>query len=111
MPSLSTLWSRDSVELAICYALILLVIWTPKPTQRFIFGTAFAWILATTLVRRPAANTLGFRLSGLRGSLWTTAGGLFFAGLLVGIGLELHTLHPLLGARVSLTARDLRVCD
>jgi len=98
VPSLSKLWSRDSLELAICYALILLVIWTPRPPQRFVFWIAFAWILATTLVNRPDANTLGLRLSGLRSLLWIAAGGLFFAGVLVGIAFELHTLHPLHGA-------------
>jgi hypothetical protein len=98
VPSLSKLWSRDSFELAICYGLILLVIWTSRPTQRFLFWIAFAWILTTTLVYRPDANTLGLRLSGLRSLLWITAGGLLFAGLLVGIALELHTLHPLHGA-------------
>jgi hypothetical protein len=98
VPCLSKLWSRDFVELAICYGLILLVIWTSSRTQRFLFWTAFAWILATTLVYRPDANTLGLRLSGPRSSLWITAGGLLFAGLLVGIALELHTLHPLHGA-------------
>jgi len=98
VPSLSKLWSRDSFELAICYALIFLVIWTPRPTQRFIFWIAFAWILATTLVRRPDVNALGLRLPSLRGSFWITAGGLFFGGVLVGIALELHTLHPLHGA-------------
>ena len=46
------------------------------------------------MLRQP----LGLRLSGLRSSLWITAGGLLFAGLLVGIALELHTLHPLHGA-------------
>jgi hypothetical protein len=86
------------VELAICYGLIQLVIWTTKPLQHFLFWIAFTWILATTLVYRPDANTLGLRLSGLRSLLWITAGGLLFAGLLVGIGFELHTLHPLHGA-------------
>ena len=86
------------MELAICYGLIQLVIWTTKPLQHFLFWIAFTWILATTLVYRPDANTLGLRLSGLRTLLWITAGGLLFAGLLVGIGFELHTLHPLHGA-------------
>jgi len=86
------------VELAICYGLIQLVIWTPKPMHHLLFWIAFTWILATTLVYRPDANTLGLRLSGLRSLLWITAGGLLFAGLLVGIGFELHTLHPLHGA-------------
>jgi hypothetical protein len=94
----SKLWSRDSLELAICYALILLVIWTPRPTQRLVFWIAFAWIVATTLVHRPDASTLGLQLPGLPSSIWITAGGLFFASLLVGIAFELHTLHPLHGA-------------
>jgi hypothetical protein len=87
------------VELAICYGLIQLVIWTSRPAQHLLFWIAFAWILATTLVYRPDANTLGLRLSGLRSLLWITAGGLLFAGLLIGIAFELHTLHPLHGAK------------
>lgn len=98
MLSLSKLWSRDSFELAICYALILLVIWTPRPTQRLVFWVAFAWILATTLVHRPDASTLGLRLPGLRSWIWITAGSLLFASLLVGIAFELQTLHRLHGA-------------
>ncbi len=86
------------MELAICYGLILLVIWTSSSTQRFLFWIAFAWILATTFVYRPDANTLGLRLSGLRSLLWTTAGCLLFTALLVGILLEVHPLHPLHGA-------------
>lgn len=98
MPCLSKLRSRDFGELAIFYGLIQLVIWTSRPTQHLLFWIAFAWILATTFVYRPDASTLGLRLSGLRSLLWITAGGLLFAGLLVGIGFELHTLHPLHGA-------------
>jgi hypothetical protein len=81
------------VELAICYALILTVIWTSSSTQHFLFWIAFAWILATTFAYRPDADTLGLRLHGLRNLLWTTAGCVFFAALLVGIALEAHTLH------------------
>ena len=98
MPCSSKRWSRDLFELVVCYGLILLVIWTSSCTQRFLFWIAFAWILTTTLVYRPDANTLGLRLPGLRSSLWITAVGLLFAGLFVGIALELHTLHPLHGA-------------
>jgi hypothetical protein len=93
VPGFSKLRSWDFLELAICYGLILLVIWTSGYTQRFLFWVAFAWILTTTLVHRPDANTLGLRFPGLRSSLWITAGGLLFAGLLVGIAREFHTLH------------------
>jgi hypothetical protein len=99
VPCLSTkLWPRDFLELAICYGIILSVIWAPNPSRHFLFWIAFAWILVTTLVYRADANTLGLRFSDPRSSLWITAGGLLFAGLLVGIALELRTLHPFHGA-------------
>jgi hypothetical protein len=85
------------LELAICYGLILSVIWTPNPTRRLLFWIAFAWILVTTLVYRPDTNTLGLRFSDPRELLWIIAGGLLFSGLMVGIALELHTVHPLHG--------------
>src|SRR5205823_13153960 len=81
-----------------CYGLILAVIWTPHPIQRFLFWIAFAWILITTLLRFPDANALGLRLTALGHSLWITCGGLVFAVVLVGIAREFHTLHPLQGA-------------
>lgn len=89
---------RELLELAICYGLIQWAIWTSGRTQRFLFWIALAWVLTTTLVHRPSATTLGLRLTGLRNFLCITAGGFFFAGLSVGIALELHTLHPLHGA-------------
>ena len=98
MLSLVKVRSRDSLELAICYGLILSVIWIPNPAQRFLFWIALAWILTTTLIERADANTLGLRPSGLRCSLWITAGALFMAGLLVVIARELHTLHTLDGS-------------
>jgi hypothetical protein len=98
VPYLSTLWSWDFFELAIGYGLIMAVIWTSQPTQHLLFWTAFAWILATTLVHHPEAKTLGLRPPGLQSSLWITGGGLLFAGLLVGIALAFDTLHPLHGA-------------
>jgi hypothetical protein len=86
------------LELAICYGLILSVIWTSSRKQRFLFWIAFVWILTTILAYRPDANTLGLRLSDLRSLLCITTGGLLFAGLLVGVASDLHTLHPLHGA-------------
>src|SRR4029077_12522643 len=61
--------------------------------QHLLFWIAFTWILATTLVYRPDANTLGLRLSGLRTLLWITAGGLLFPWLL-GVGSVEVVLRP-----------------
>jgi hypothetical protein len=98
VPTLVTLRSRDSLELAICYGLILSVIWLPNPAQRFLFWIALAWILTTTLIERPDATRLGLRPSGLRCSFWITASALLIAGLLVETARELHTLHTLHGS-------------
>ena len=98
MSQLAKLPSRDSVELAICYGLILWAIWTSRPTQHFLFWVTFAWIVATTVLRRPDAKTLGLWPSDLRSWLWIAAGGIIFAGLVVGIAFWMHTVHPLLGA-------------
>jgi membrane protease YdiL (CAAX protease family) len=72
--------------------------WTPRPTQRSLFWIAFAWIVATTVARRPSVETLGLRIPTRRSSLWIVAGGIFFAGLLMAVGLALRTLHVLQGA-------------
>jgi membrane protease YdiL (CAAX protease family) len=98
VPSQSKLWSRDLIELAICFGLIQLVMWTPRPSQRFLFWIAFAWIVITTIVRRPNAGTLGLRIPSLRSFLWIVCGGVFVAGALVLVALALRTLHPLKGA-------------
>jgi hypothetical protein len=89
---------RDLFELAICYGLIMVVIWTPRPAQRFWFWIAVAWLLATTIVRRPDANTLGFRLSNFRSALAVVAGGFGTGGVIVAVASWLQTLHPLHGA-------------
>lgn len=98
MASLAKPWSRDSFELAVCYGLILLVIWTPKPGQRILVWITFAWILVTTVACRPDAKSLGLQFPRLRSSLWIMAAGLLSGGLLVSIAFALHTLHPLHGA-------------
>jgi membrane protease YdiL (CAAX protease family) len=89
---------RDAFELAVCYGLILVVIWTPRPAHRIVFWITFAWILVTTIGRRPNAKTLGLQIPRLRSSLWIMAGGLIFGGALVSVAFALHRLHPLNGA-------------
>ena len=90
--------SRDSLELAICYTLIMAVIWTPNPAQRILFWITLAWILATTLVKRVDLRTLGLRPSGVRCWILPIALGLLVGGLFVSLGRGFHTLHALHGA-------------
>ena len=89
--------TRDLAELAIGYGLILATIWTPNPTQRILYWTAFAWIATTAFLRRKETAPNGLGLRGLLPSLWIAA--LATAIFLAAIALaeHLHTLHPLYG--------------
>jgi len=88
---------RDLLELAVGYGLILAVIWTANPAQRVLFWIALVWILITTVIRLPDIGTLGLNRSGLRCSVWMLGAVAAFAGVLLAIASERHTLHPLHG--------------
>ncbi len=88
---------RDLVELAIAYALILATIWTANPTQRVLYWLAFAWILATSWMRREGWKTLGLGTTGLLQSLWIVAVALLGTGMAVFLASQTHTLHRLHG--------------
>lgn len=88
---------RDWAELWIGYGLILVVIWTPNPWQRWLYWVAFTWIAVTAWLRRRETHLNGLGLRGLLPSLWIVpvAIALFFAG--IAVARHLHTLHPLYG--------------
>ncbi len=90
--------SRDSLELAICYALIIAVIWTPNPAQRILFWITLAWILATTLIKRVDLESLGLRPTGVRSWILPMALGFLVGGFFVFLAQGFHTLHALHGA-------------
>lgn len=87
----------DWAELWIGYGLILVVIWTPNPWQRWLYWAAFAWIAVTAWLRRNQYRPIGLGVAGLLPSLWIVgiAIALFCAG--IGAARRLHTLHPLYG--------------
>ncbi|MGB9030473.1 MAG: CPBP family glutamic-type intramembrane protease [Acidobacteriaceae bacterium] len=89
--------TRDLAELAIGYSLILATLWTPNPTQRILYWTAFAFIAITAFLRRKetAPNGLGFR--GLLPSLWIAALAIVIFLAAIALAQHLHTLHPLYG--------------
>lgn len=89
--------TRDWAELWIGYGLILAVVWTPNPEQRFLYWTAVMFIGVTAWLRRRETRPNGFRLTGLIASLWIVgvAVAALFAAIVV--AKHLHTLHPLYG--------------
>lgn len=80
-------------ELVIAYALILAVLWTPRPWQQRL------WLLAVIVIAvLIGASFEGFRAMGLRAanffrSLWVVGAALLVSGVAVAAAALLHTLH------------------
>ncbi len=85
--------SRDLLELALGYGLILGVIWTENPAQRVLYWTAIATVLIITLLRRESPKTLGLTGQGFLSSLWIPALAALLAAIGIAVAHHLHTLH------------------
>jgi hypothetical protein len=84
---------RILCELGVTYALILLVIWTPRPWQKHLW-----WLAAAALVVIAAASFNGLRTMGLRTanffqSIWIAGAALLLSAVAVVVAIQLHTLH------------------
>jgi Type II CAAX prenyl endopeptidase Rce1-like len=84
---------RDFLELSIGYALILVVIWTRRPIQRWFYWVAVGWILFVTCISFQGWKALGFRITGLWRSLWVIAVALLIATSAFALAYALQTLH------------------
>lgn len=94
MPGASKLRSRDFLELAIVYGLILLALWTPNPVQRGLFWIALCYNFAATfLFRRSDSRSLGLSSDGLRKSFWVVVVALAFAAWSFWLAYRLGTLR------------------
>jgi membrane protease YdiL (CAAX protease family) len=85
--------TRIAFELALSYGLILLVIWTPRPYQKWLW-----WVAATTVVVVAALSFPGWRALGLRGhnlfhSLWVIGVALVLAAIAILVAAHLDTFH------------------
>ena len=89
--------ARDWAELGIGYGLILVVIWTPNPWQRWLYWAAFAWIAVTAWLRRDAGRPIGLGVAGLLPSLWIVGLAIALFCASIGAARHLQTLHPLYG--------------
>lgn len=85
------LW--QACEIAIGYGLILSVIWTPRPIQRYLYWAAIAWFLLSLTVSFPGWKELGFRTSGFWRSIWVVGAAALIAAGAVEVATRLHTLH------------------
>jgi hypothetical protein len=86
---------RDFLELAIGYGLILLVIWTENPLQRWLYWASVAWILLVTALSFDGWKAMGLDLAGLWRSLWVVGIALLAAMAAIVLASRFHTLqHP-----------------
>lgn len=81
------------LELAIGYTLILAVIWTPRPLQRWLYWAAIAWFVVSIASSFPGWRAFGCSVAGFWRSAWVVGVALLLAGVAVTIAGSLHTLH------------------
>ena len=89
---------RDVVELVVGYGLILAVMWTPRPWQRWLYVAAILWIAAVTWVSFDGWRVMGLRVSGMLRSLWVVGAALAVAGVAILVASQMNTLHRPPGA-------------
>ena len=85
--------SRDLLEVAVTFCLILLALWTPRPWQGLLGCLTLAWISGLTWRSRRTAASLGLGGEGFGQSLWVVGVSLLSAAVVVGIAWRVGTLH------------------
>ena len=85
--------TRDLTELTLGYALILLVLWTPRPWQRLVYWAPVLYLLYTGWRSFPGWNAMGFRTVNLLRSSWILAVALALAGTTAFVAHRQGTLH------------------
>ncbi len=84
---------RDLVEIAIAYALILTVLWTPRPWQQRLWLVAVVVIAIIIGASFEGRRAMGLRAANFFRSLWVVGAALVVSGIAVAISFRLHTLH------------------
>jgi hypothetical protein len=85
---------RDLIELCVGYALILVVIWTPRPWQRLNYCAAAAFLVTVLCIARPGWKAMGLCIDNFARSLWLIGVALLASTLAILVAFRMHTLHP-----------------
>jgi hypothetical protein len=80
-------------EVLVGYGLILAVIWTPRPQQRWWFAAAVVWFVLSTIWSFPGFKAIGLCAAGFLRSLWVVAGAVLIGSVAVALAGNLRTLH------------------
>jgi membrane protease YdiL (CAAX protease family) len=91
LPARHTAW--DFCELGLSYVMILAVIWTPRPLQRWLYWAAIAWFVYSIASSFPGWRAMGCRAAGFWRTMWVVGAALVLAGAAAMFASSLHTLH------------------
>lgn len=84
---------RDLSEILIAYALIMMVIWTPREIQRVLWWVAAAGVLAIICLSFDGWDAVGMRWTNLRRSLWIVGVALALSVAAIAVAARVGTLH------------------
>jgi membrane protease YdiL (CAAX protease family) len=84
---------RDLVELCVGYALILIVIWTPRPWQRLLYIATTIYLAAVLVISFAGWKQMGLRTANLARSSWVVGIALLGAAIAIVVAARMHTLQ------------------
>jgi len=84
---------RDAIEIALAYALIMMVEWTPRPLQRVLWLLAAISLALIVWRSFEGWRAMGFRATNFLRSLWIVAAALVLAAIAIAVAARMHTLH------------------
>lgn len=83
---------RAAIDVAVGYALILAVIWTPRPLQRWLWIVAIIGVALLIWKSFPGWKAMGFTTANLGRSLWIVGVALLIAAAAIVVAARMHTL-------------------
>jgi membrane protease YdiL (CAAX protease family) len=84
---------RDWIEIAVAYLLIMVVIWTGRPLQRFLWVVAAAGVVLIVWKSFNGWKAMGFTAANFRRSLWIVGAAMVIAGAAIVVAARMHTLR------------------
>ncbi len=90
---------RYKIGIALAYALILAVEWTPRPLQRVLWIVAGAGVVLIVRQSFEGWRAMGFRTVNLGRSLWIAGAALLLAAVSIAVATRKHTLLVPAGTR------------
>ena len=84
---------RDLAELCVGYALVLVVIWTPRPWQRLLYCAAAVFLASVLAISFDGWKQMGLRTANLARSLWVVGVALLGCAIAMVLAGRMHTLQ------------------